>query len=96
MNKQALTELEFLNEKIKDEKQKVYSKGIVLLPGITTITCGALATDRFGAIIGSLIAISGLVFTAESLRPIKTAHNNQELSMEKVPVKKNIITHKNK
>ena len=67
MNKHKLTELEFLNERVKEEKQKVYRKGVVLLPGITTITCAALASDRFGIAVGSLLVISGLAFTTESL-----------------------------
>lgn len=86
MKKQSLTELEFLNEKIKDEKQKVYSNGIVFLPAITTITCGALATDNFGMAVGSLIMISGLVATGEILA------QKQKLNEEKIKTYK--INHK--
>lgn len=94
MNKQSLTELEFLNEKIKDEKQKVYSKGIVLLPGITTITCGALASNRFGAAVGSLIMIAGLALTTESLVQAKDIQEKQELPTEKVYAKISTIAHR--
>ena len=45
MNKYKLTELQFLNERIKYEKEKVYSNGITLLPGLTTLTVGALAQN---------------------------------------------------
>ncbi len=95
MNKQPLTELEFLNEKIKDEKQKVYSKGLVLLPGIATVTCGALATDRFGFAVGSFIIITGLAITTESLVRAKDFQGKQEVSTEKVYTKvKTIINRK--
>ena len=77
MTKQSLTELEFLNEKIKYEKQKVYSNGVVFLPAITSITCGALATDNFGIAIGSLITLSGIVATTEMLVQ-KQKHSEQE------------------
>ena len=95
MNKQPLTELEFLNEKIKVEKQKVYRKGIVLLPGIATVTCGALATDRFGVAVGSFIIIAGLVITTESLVRAKDFQEKQEIPTEKVYTKvKTIINRK--
>lgn len=87
MNKQALTELEFLNEKIKDEKQKVYSKGVVLLPAITTLTCGALVSDRFGAIIGALTVITGLAVTTETLMQAKELQEKKELPTENAYVK---------
>ena len=77
MNKQSLTELEILNEKIKDEKTKVYSNGIVFLPAITGLTCGALATNNFGIAIGSLITLSGIVATTEMLVQ-KQKHSEQE------------------
>ena len=91
MNKQSLTELEFLNEKIKEEKQKVYSKGIILLPGIATITSGALASNRFGAAVGTFIMIAGLAITTELLVQTKDFQNNQELPTEKVYAKVNTI-----
>ena len=95
MNKQALTELEFLNEKIKDEKQKVYSKGVVLLPAITTLTCGALVSDRFGAIIGALTVITGLAVTTETLMQAKELQEKKELPTENAYVKiKNIKNRK--
>ena len=95
MNKQPLTELEFLNEKIKVEKQKVYRKGIVLLPGIATVTCGALATDRFGVAVGSFIIIAGLAITTESLVRAKDFQEKQEIPTEKVYTKvKTIINRK--
>lgn len=95
MNKQPLTELEFLNEKIKVEKQKVYRKGIVLLPGIATVTCGALATDRFGVAVGSFIIIAGLAITTESLVRAKDFQEKQEVPTEKVYTKvKTIINRK--
>ena len=96
MNKHKLTELEFLNEKIKNEKQRVYSKGLVLLPGIATITCGALASDRFGAAVGSVLVIAGLALTAESLVQFEEFQANQESKVEKVYEKVNNITRKNK
>lgn len=96
MNKQPLTELEFLNEKIKDEKQKVYSKGLVLLPGIATVTGGALASDRFGVAIGSFIIIAGLAITAESLVQTKDMQEKQELPTEKVYTKVNTIINRKK
>ena len=95
MNKQPLTELEFLNEKIKVEKQKVYRKGIVLLPGIATVTCGALATDRFGVAVGSFVIIAGLAITTESLVRAKDFQEKQEVPTEKVYTKvKTIINRK--
>ena len=95
MNKQPLTELEFLNEKIKVEKQKVYRKGIVLLPGIATVTCGALATDRFGVAVGSFIIIAGLAITTESLVRAKDFQEKQEVPTGKVYTKvKTIINRK--
>ena len=95
MNKQALTELEFLNEKIKDEKQKVYSKGVVLLPAITTLTCGALVSDRFGAIIGALTVITGLAVTTETLMQAKELQEKKGLPTENAYVKiKNIKNRK--
>ena len=87
MNKHKLTELEFLNEKIKNEKQRVYSKGLVLLPGIATITCGALASDRFGMAAGSLLVIAGLALTSESLVQSKDFQEEQSLQTQKVYVK---------
>ena len=84
MNKQSLTELEILNEKIKDEKTKVYSNGIAFLPAITGLTCGALATNNFGIAIGSLIMISGLVATGEILV------QKQKIDEEKVKTYKKI------
>lgn len=96
MNKQPLTELEFLNEKIKVEKQKVYRKGIVLLPGIATVTCGALATDRFGVAVGSFIIIAGLVITTESLVRAKDFQEKQEIPTEKVYTKVNTIINRKK
>ena len=96
MNKQPLTELEFLNEKIKDEKQKVYSKGIVLLPGIATMTGGALASNRFGIAVGSFIIIAGLAITAESLVQAKTVQEKHETPTEKVYAKVNTMTNRNK
>lgn len=94
MNKQALTELEFLNEKIKDEKQKVYSKGVVLLPAITTLTCGALVSDRFGAIIGALTVITGLAVTTETLMQAKELQEKKELPTENAYVKAKNITNR--
>ena len=96
MNKQPLTELEFLNEKIKVEKQKVYRKGIVLLPGIATVTCGALATDRFGVAVGSFIIIAGLAITTESLVIAKDFQKKQEIPTEKVYTKVNTIINRKK
>ena len=96
MNKQPLTELEFLNEKIKVEKQKVYRKGIVLLPGIATVTCGALATDRFGIAVGSFIIIAGLAITTESLVRAKDFQEKQEIPTEKVYTKVNTIINRKK
>lgn len=96
MNKQPLTELEFLNEKIKVEKQKVYRKGIVLLPGIATVTCGALATDRFGVAVGSFIIIAGLAITTESLVIAKDFQEKQEIPTEKVYTKVNTIINRKK
>ncbi len=96
MNKQPLTELEFLNEKIKVEKQKVYRKGIVLLPGIATVTCGALATDRFGIAVGSFIIIAGLAITTESLVIAKDFQEKQEIPTEKVYTKVNTIINRKK
>lgn len=96
MNKQPLTELEFLNEKIKVEKQKVYRKGIVLLPGIATVTCGALATDRFGVAVGSFIIIAGLAITTESLVRAKDFQETQEIPTEKVYTKVNTIINRKK
>ena len=96
MNKQPLTELEFLNEKIKVEKQKVYRKGIVLLPGIATVTCGALATDRFGVAVGSFIIIAGLAITTESLVIAKDFQEKQEIPTEKVYIKVNTIINRKK
>ena len=96
MNKQSLTELEFLNEKLKDEKQKVYSKGLVLLPGIATVTGGALASNRFGMAIGSFIIIAGLAMTAESLIQTKDMQEKKEKKKKKVYAKVNNITHRNK
>lgn len=96
MNKQPLTELEFLNEKIKVEKQKVYRKGIVLLPGIATVTCGALATDRFGVAVGSFIIIAGLAITTESLVRAKDFQEKQEIPTEKVYTKVNTIINRKK
>ncbi len=89
MNKHKLTELEFLNERVKEEKQKVYRKGVVLLPGITTITCAALASDRFGIAVGSLLVISGLAFTTESLVQTKEFKRKEEPQTEKVYAKVN-------
>lgn len=95
MNKQSLTELEFLNEKIKNEKQKVYSKGIVLLPGITTLTGSALANNHVGMAVGTLLTIAGIAFTSELLLQGKDDQAKQNLQAEKVYVKANNITNKN-
>ena len=94
MNKQPLTELEFLNEKIKNEKMKVYSKGLVLLPAITTLTCGALVSDRFGAAIGTLTVITGLAVTTEAIMQAKDLQEKQAISTEKVHVKAKNITNR--
>ena len=71
MNKYKLTELEFLNEKIKDEKQKVYRDGIMLLPGIATLTCSALAENDFGMAVGTLAFLGGLAVTSDKLTKVQ-------------------------
>ena len=53
------------------------------MPAITSLTCGALATDHFGMAIGSLIMMSGLVATGEILV------QKQKMDEEKVKTYKN-------
>ncbi len=94
MKKQSLTELGFLNEKIKYEKQKVYSKGLVLLPGITSITCSALANNRFGIAVGSLITVAGLALNSETIFQIQNLKKEQSSKTKKEYVKTNTLIKK--
>ena len=61
MKEHSLTNLEILDQKIKEEKQKVYSKGIVLLPGITALTCGAVASNNIVIAIGAVATLGAAV-----------------------------------
>lgn len=63
MNKYKLTELEFLNERIKYEKEKVYSNGITLLPGLTTLTVGALAQNSVCMAVGTAVTLGGALIS---------------------------------
>ncbi len=65
MNKYKLTELQLLNEKIKQEKEKVYSNGIILLPGITTLTVGAIAQNSVCMAIGTAVTLGGALVSSD-------------------------------
>ena len=71
MNKYKPTELEILNEKIKYEKEKVYSNGITLLPGLTTLTLGALAENQVCMAIGTIVTLGGILMTSDKLKEKK-------------------------
>ena len=83
MNKHKLTELEILNERIKREKIKAYSDAIVLLPGITTLTVGALAENNIGMAIGGLMILGGAAISTEK-------------DIEEKPICQKVINHINK
>lgn len=57
-----MNNLEILNKKIISEKSRVYSEGMMLLPGISTLTFGALVDNSNVLIIGGLGTLSGLVY----------------------------------
>ena len=65
MNKYKLTELQLLNEKIKQEKEKVYSNGIILLPGITTLTVGDIAQNSVCMAIGTAVTLGGALVSSD-------------------------------
>ncbi len=71
MNKQTLTELEFLNERVKYEKRQFYSKGLRLLPGIATLTTCSLANNHFGIAIGMATTLGGLALTENNIYKAK-------------------------
>lgn len=65
MKRYKLTELEFLNERIKFEKEKVYSNGITLLPGLATLTVGALAENQICMAIGTAVTLGGVILSSD-------------------------------
>lgn len=70
-----LTELQFLDEKIKYEKAKVYSNGIKLMPGITTLTLGALTQNDICLAIGTAVTLGGVVIKKDNKKLIKKQTN---------------------
>ena len=71
MNKYKPTELEILNERIKYEKEKVYSNGITLLPGLTTLTLGALAENQVCMAIGTIVTLGGAILSSNMVNTKK-------------------------
>lgn len=71
MNRYKLTELEFLNERIKYEKERVYSNGIKLLPGLTTLTVGALAENQVCMAIGTAVTLGGVILSSNMVNTKK-------------------------
>lgn len=61
MKKYKLTDLQMLDQMLKEEKQKTYSNAITLLPGITVLTCSALSYNKFGVAIGTLATLGGII-----------------------------------
>lgn len=71
---QSLTEFEFLNEKIKSEKQALYSKGLILLPGLTAMAHGALMNNEHSFAVGiftGAASTAALVYTKQKVKKIK-------------------------
>ena len=71
MNKHKLTELQFLDQKIKLEKEKVYSHGVILLPGITTLTLGALSDNSVCLAIGTAITLGSFAKQTVNTKTLK-------------------------
>ena len=72
MKKHSLTELQFLDQRIKLEKGNVYSHGVAILPGITALTLGALANDQICMTVGAIATAGGIAATKVNKKLIKT------------------------
>lgn len=68
-----MNNLQELNYKVMEGKTKIYSKGVTILPGVTTITGGVLCSNTPCIIAGSIAALGGLFVQTNKAHEIREA-----------------------